>query len=145
MTVASFTPQLVPLGPRHMTRFCIQCNQIIGEKCVRCGAEAIGVPNGRAVTGGDFDCPCCAHRFAQGDGGKTGGMCDACNFAAGYGLSKRGTASSSPFCIFGRSKRLIAVRCRRSRSFRLTLWNLSFFALPIVSSSSPTTAFYLPG
>ena len=61
-----------------MTRFCIRCNQIIGEKCVRCGTEAIAVSNAHAVTGGVFDCPSCSHRFPQGDGGATGGMCEPC-------------------------------------------------------------------
>jgi hypothetical protein len=40
----------------RMTRFCIQCNRIIGEKCVQCGMEATANSNGHAVTGVDFDC-----------------------------------------------------------------------------------------
>jgi hypothetical protein len=61
-----------------MTRFCIRCYQIIGEKCVRCGAEAIAVSNAHAVGGTVFDCPSCSHRFPQDDGGETGGMCEPC-------------------------------------------------------------------
>jgi DNA-directed RNA polymerase subunit RPC12/RpoP len=61
-----------------MTRFCIRCNRIIGEKCVRCGMEAIANSNGRALATADFDCPSCAHHFLQGDGGQTGGMCEPC-------------------------------------------------------------------
>jgi hypothetical protein len=30
------------------------------------------------VTGTEFDCPSCGHHFQQGDGGKTGGMCEPC-------------------------------------------------------------------
>jgi transposase-like protein len=61
-----------------MTRFCIRCNRIIGEKCVRCGMEAIATFNGPAVAAADFDCPSCGHHFLQGDGGRTGGMCEPC-------------------------------------------------------------------
>jgi len=61
-----------------MTRFCVQCNRIIGEKCIQCGTEAFANSNGHVVTGGDFDCPSCGHRFLQGDGGETGGMCEPC-------------------------------------------------------------------
>ncbi|MGA7226317.1 MAG: hypothetical protein WA867_04450 [Candidatus Acidiferrales bacterium] len=61
-----------------MTRFCIQCNRIIGEKCIQCGTEATANSNGHAVAGVDFDCPSCGHHFLQGDGGETGGMCEPC-------------------------------------------------------------------
>ena len=61
-----------------MTRFCIRCNRIIGEKCARCGTGVTAVSNGHAVTGADFDCPSCGHHFQQGDGGETGGMCEPC-------------------------------------------------------------------
>jgi hypothetical protein len=61
-----------------MTRFCIRCNQIIGEKCVRCGTEVIAVSNSHAVTGAEFDCSSCGRHFPQGDGGETGGMCEPC-------------------------------------------------------------------
>jgi hypothetical protein len=56
-----------------MTRFCIRCNRIIGEKCVQCGTEATANSNGHVVSGAEFDCPSCGHRFPQGDGGETGG------------------------------------------------------------------------
>ena len=62
----------------RMTRFCIQCNRIIGEKCVQCGMEATANSNGHAVTGVDFDCSSCGHHFLQRDGGETGGMCEPC-------------------------------------------------------------------
>jgi len=52
-----------------MTRLCIRCNRIIGEKCARCGTE---------VTDAEFDCPSCGHHFTRGDGGETGGMCEPC-------------------------------------------------------------------
>jgi hypothetical protein len=61
-----------------MTRTCILCNRIIGEKCAQCGTEASANPNGHAVNDAEFDCPACAHHFAQGDGGATGGMCEPC-------------------------------------------------------------------
>ncbi len=64
-----------------MTRFCTRCHQIIGEKCVRCGAEATPLKansNGHAIAGTEFDCPACGHHFNQGDGGETGGMCEPC-------------------------------------------------------------------
>jgi hypothetical protein len=64
-----------------MTRVCVQCQQVLGEKCVRCGTEAVPAhadPHSDAPTRGEFTCPSCAHRFAQGDGGETGGMCQAC-------------------------------------------------------------------
>jgi DNA-directed RNA polymerase subunit RPC12/RpoP len=61
-----------------MTRFCIRCNRIIGEKCIRCGVEAISGANGHAVAGAGFECPSCGHHFLQGDGGTTGGMCEPC-------------------------------------------------------------------
>lgn len=61
-----------------MTRFCIQCNRIIGEKCVHCGKEATANSNGGAFSGAEFDCPSCGYHFTEGDGGKTGGMCEPC-------------------------------------------------------------------
>jgi len=61
-----------------MTRLCIRCNRIIGEKCVQCGTEATDTSNGYAVTGAEFDCPSCGHHFLRGDGGETGGMCEPC-------------------------------------------------------------------
>ena len=59
-----------------MTRFCIRCNRIIGEKCVQCGTQVTASSNGHAVNSADFDCPSCGHHFPQGDGGETGGMCE---------------------------------------------------------------------
>jgi hypothetical protein len=68
-----------------MTRICILCERIIGEKCARCGRE-VAAPktdsNGDAMTGTTFDCASCRHHFPQGDGGKTGGMCELCFDAA---------------------------------------------------------------
>jgi hypothetical protein len=61
-----------------MTRFCMQCDQVIGEKCVQCGTEATASSNARAVTGAEFDCPSCSHHFPQGEGGETGGLCTPC-------------------------------------------------------------------
>ena len=79
MTVAIATFLFVPLCVRScMTRVCIRCNRIIGEKCARCGTQVTAVSNGHAVTGADFDCPSCGHHFQQGDGGETGGMCEPC-------------------------------------------------------------------
>jgi hypothetical protein len=40
--------------------------------------EATADSNGNAMTSGEFDCPSCGHRFPQGDGGETGGMCGPC-------------------------------------------------------------------
>ena len=74
MTIVS-----APNSPRRkMTRFCIRCNRIIGEKCVQCGTEATANSNVYRVTGTDFNCPSCGHHFPQGDGGETGGMCEPC-------------------------------------------------------------------
>jgi hypothetical protein len=61
-----------------MTRFCVQCNRIIGEKCVQCGTQVTASSNGHAVSSAEFDCPSCGHHFLQGDGGETGGMCEPC-------------------------------------------------------------------
>jgi DNA-directed RNA polymerase subunit RPC12/RpoP len=61
-----------------MTRFCVRCSRIIGEKCIQCGTEATASSNGLGVTGADFVCPSCGHHFLQGDGGETGGMCEPC-------------------------------------------------------------------
>jgi hypothetical protein len=61
-----------------MTRICIRCSQIIGEKCVQCGTEAAANSKGHEVTNAEFDCPSCGHHFQQGDGGETGGMCEPC-------------------------------------------------------------------
>src|SRR5579864_209190 len=79
MTVAIATFLFVPLCVRsRMTRVCIRCNRIIGEKCARCGTEVTAVSNGHTVTDAEFDCPSCSHHFPQGDGGETGGMCEPC-------------------------------------------------------------------
>jgi hypothetical protein len=78
MTVLSVI-QFIPLAREAwMTRFCIQCNRIIGEKCVQCGTQVTASSNGHAVSSGEFDCPSCGHHFLQGDGGETGGMCEPC-------------------------------------------------------------------
>ena len=77
MTIVSVT-QFIPLLRRRMTRFCIRCNRIIGEKCVQCGTEATANSNGHAVTDAEFDCPSCGHHFTRGNGGATGGMCEPC-------------------------------------------------------------------
>ena len=78
MTVVSVI-EFIPLdGEAWMTRFCIQCNRIIGEKCVQCGTEVTASSNRRAVNSAKFDCPFCGHHFLQGDGGVTGGMCEPC-------------------------------------------------------------------
>ena len=61
-----------------MTRFCMQCDRIIGEKCVQCGSEATANSKGHALTCVEFDCPSCGHHFSQGDGGQTGGLCEPC-------------------------------------------------------------------
>ena len=61
-----------------MTRFCIRCNRVIGEKCVQCGTEATADSNADAVSGFYFSCPSCRRHFPQGDGGETGGMCEPC-------------------------------------------------------------------
>jgi hypothetical protein len=71
-----------------MTRFCIQCNRILGEKCVHCGTEAAPIttnPRGHAVAGTEFDCSACGHHFPQGEGGEAGGMCEPC-FEASFRL-----------------------------------------------------------
>ena len=64
-----------------MTRVCVQCKDVLGEKCLQCGAEAVPVhadAQSNAPAGQDFECPSCDHRFTQGEGGETGGMCEAC-------------------------------------------------------------------
>jgi hypothetical protein len=61
-----------------MTRVCMRCNRIIGEKCAQCGTQVTAVSNGHAVTGAEFACPSCGHHFSQGDGGETGGLCEPC-------------------------------------------------------------------
>jgi hypothetical protein len=64
-----------------MTRLCIQCDRIIGERCAHYGTEATPLKansNGHAVYGTEFNCPSCGHRFPQGEGGKSGGICEPC-------------------------------------------------------------------
>jgi hypothetical protein len=68
-----------------VTRVCVQCNKVFGEKCVRCGAEAVPLhPNGQGhpTAKVEFRCSACSHAFGQGDGGETGGMCEVCFDAA---------------------------------------------------------------
>jgi DNA-directed RNA polymerase subunit RPC12/RpoP len=68
-----------------VTRVCVQCDEALGEKCAKCGAEAVPlhpVAQGRPSTGIEFKCPECGHRFTQGEGGETGGMCEPCFDAA---------------------------------------------------------------
>jgi hypothetical protein len=78
MTVVSVI-QFIPLvGEALMTRFCIQCNRIIGEKCVQCGTKVTASSNSHAVSSAEFDCPSCGLHFLQGVGGETGGMCEPC-------------------------------------------------------------------
>ena len=79
-----------------MTRVCIRCARIIGEQCVRCGAEASPLKansSGHAVPGTEFDCSTCGHHFTQGDGGETGSMCDRC-LEIGFSKTHRQTAKS---------------------------------------------------
>ena len=71
--------------PRHsgalVTRVCVQCKELLGEKCVRCGSEAVPlypIAQGHPLTRIEFRCPSCGHRFTQGEGGVTGGMCEPC-------------------------------------------------------------------
>jgi hypothetical protein len=78
-----------------MTRLCIRCNRIIGEKCVQCGTEATAASNSYEVTGAEFACPSCGHHFPQGDGGETGGMCEPC-FDAELQKAHRQSAKSRP-------------------------------------------------
>ena len=64
-----------------MTRVCVQCMELLGEKCVRCGAEAVPIradAQSNAHAGQDFECLACRHRFSRGEGGETGGMCESC-------------------------------------------------------------------
>ena len=64
-----------------MTRLCMVCKRIMGEKCARCGTEATPIktnPNGQAMTGTEFNCHSCGHHFVQGDGGETGAICEPC-------------------------------------------------------------------
>ena len=64
-----------------MTRVCVQCKDVLGEKCVQCGAKAALVDSnaqGHPPAGIEFRCPACSHRFSRGEGGETGGMCEQC-------------------------------------------------------------------
>jgi DNA-directed RNA polymerase subunit RPC12/RpoP len=64
-----------------MIRICTHCKRMIGEKCVRCGAEAVPTKvnsQDHALVGTEFDCPGCGHHFPQGEGGETGALCEAC-------------------------------------------------------------------
>ncbi|MBZ5694442.1 MAG: hypothetical protein LAN36_03675 [Acidobacteriia bacterium] len=68
-----------------MTRVCVQCKEVLGEKCVRCGTEAVTIhadQQSNAHGGQEFKCHACGHRFRQGEGGETGGMCEPCFDAA---------------------------------------------------------------
>jgi hypothetical protein len=64
-----------------VTRVCVQCQQVFGEKCGRCGTEAAPVhadAQSKANASQDFECLGCRHRFPKGEGGETGGMCEPC-------------------------------------------------------------------
>jgi hypothetical protein len=64
-----------------VTRVCVQCGERLGEKCVRCGAEARPIHadvQSTAPSENDFGCSACGHHFTGGEGGNTGGMCEAC-------------------------------------------------------------------
>ena len=66
-----------------MTRLCIQCDRIIGERCARCGTEATPLKansNGHAIFGTEFNCLYCGNHFTQGDGGEASGMCESCSY-----------------------------------------------------------------
>lgn len=70
-----------------MTRYCAACEAVLGEKCSQCGSEAAPInvnAKGHPIAGTDFLCvnATCGHRFAQGDGGNTYGLCDSCKNAA---------------------------------------------------------------
>lgn len=68
-----------------MTRVCAYCKDVLGEKCVRCGADAVAVhadAQSNTPAGQDFECLACRHRFTRGEGGVTGGMCERCFDAA---------------------------------------------------------------
>jgi transposase-like protein len=122
VTVAG--PQLIPLGARNMTRFCIQCNQIIGEKCVRCGTEATANSNGHAVTGAEFDCPSCCHHFQQGDGGETGGMCEPCFDAELQSAHEQAARNPATTKVWARNHRRTGGQCKTLSSFSQLKENL---------------------
>jgi hypothetical protein len=85
----SSNPKSHPVLLHHtgvlLTRVCVQFQQVLGEKCVRCGVEAVPVhadAHSNAHAGQDFECLACRHRFSRGEGGETGGMCEPCFDAA---------------------------------------------------------------
>ena len=82
-----------------MTRLCIRCNRIIGEKCAQCGMEATATSNGSGLTSTEFDCPTCGHHFSKGDGGETGGMCEPCFDAELQKAHKRAATSNTQVWI----------------------------------------------
>lgn len=71
---------LLPHSGVLVTRVCVQCKDVLGEKCVQCGAKAAPDSNaqGHPSTENEFRCLACSHGFSGGEGGETGGMCEAC-------------------------------------------------------------------
>jgi transposase-like protein len=60
-----------------MTRFCMDCKKLLGEKCARCGSTNLSERNYTDSTTG-FHCHGCGHNFRQGEGGNTDGCCAEC-------------------------------------------------------------------
>jgi hypothetical protein len=108
-----------------MTRVCIRCNRIIGEKCARCGTEVTAVSNGHAVTGADFDCPSCGHHFQQGDGGETGGMCEPCFDAELQSAHEQAAKSPPENAGLGSRPSSQASECRTLKVFLMSEENLT--------------------
>lgn len=57
-----------------MTRICIDCKKIYGEKCAVCGSIDLAFFRGGAIC----RCNACENLFRPGGGGTTGGYCPPC-------------------------------------------------------------------
>jgi hypothetical protein len=55
-----------------MIRECMYCHRDFGEKCTKCGDNAI------SCDGREFMCVGCGHNFPAGEGGATTGVCPQC-------------------------------------------------------------------
>jgi hypothetical protein len=58
-----------------MTRFCMDCKKLLGEKCPHCGSLDIASDNPEQTC---FHCRHCGQSFTEGQGGSTDGCCSTC-------------------------------------------------------------------
>lgn len=84
-----------------MTRVCMDCKAVMGEKCPKCGSNAI-VIDGKGFCLRDV-ANCChglspfhVHGFPVGEGGATHGLCASCFAFRNHQLRQRKTTVGCP-------------------------------------------------